>query len=73
MEMRERMFEKEEIVCSAIAENDAKKSDAEVLAASREMGGYLPGECVRRGNIISADRTAVRHGKTADPDGCGQV
>lgn len=57
MEMRERMFEKEEIVCSAIAENDAKKSAAEVLAASREMGGYLPGECVRRGNIISADRT----------------
>lgn len=51
------MFEKEKMVCSSIAEKGAKKSDAEVLAASREIGGYLPGECARRENIISADRT----------------
>lgn len=51
------MFENNNIVCLDIGEEGAAKRNTEPLPVSRGAAKNLPGECVRRENIISADRT----------------
>lgn len=51
------MFENDNIVCLDIGEESAAKRNTEPLPVSRGAAKNLPGECVRRENIISADRT----------------